>query len=111
MMNNKILKQRINSLKQIKSYRGKKKIEFMKQCEEKCIDAICEGCFNIVRGGVKLTAKQLEKARDYKLDIRRLGDPKTSLNTKRKILTQKGSGLLTLIPSLILPLLISALKR
>ena len=110
-MDKQSLKQRIASLKQIRSLRGKKKIEFMKQCQEKCIDAICEGCFNIVRGGVKLTQKQLKKAMRYKLDIRKLGDPKTSLKARREILTQKGSGLLTLIPSLLLPLLMSFLKR
>ena len=111
-MDKKLLKQRIASLKQIRSLGGKKKkIDFMKQCQEKCIDAICEGCFNIVRGGVKLTPKQLKKAAEYKLDIRRLGDPKTTLKTRREILMQKGSGLLTLIPSLILPLLMSVLKR
>ena len=110
-MDKKTLKQRIASLKQIRSLRGKKKIEFLKQCREKCIDAICEGCYNIVRGGVKLTPKQVKKAIRYKLDIRKLGDPTTPLKTRREILTQKGSGLLTLIPSLLLPLLISALKR
>ena len=110
-MDKKTLKQRIASLKQIKSLRGKKKIEFMKQCQEKCIDAICEGCFNIVRGGVKLTSNQLKKAIEHKFAIRKLGDPKTTLKARREILTQKGSGLLTLLPSLLLPLLISALKR
>ena len=110
-MDKKTLKQRIASLKQIKSLRGKKKIEFMEQCQEKCIDAICEGCFNIVRGGVKLTQKQLKKAIKHKFEIRKLGDPKTPLRARREILTQKGSGLLTLIPSLLIPLLLSALKR
>ena len=110
-MDKQSLKQRIASLKQIRSLRGNKKIEYMKKCKEKCIDAICEGCFNIVRGGVKLTQKQLRKAMLYKLDIRKLGDPKTSLKARREILTQKGSGLLTLIPSLLLPLLMSVLKR
>ena len=105
------LKQRIASLKQIKSLKGKKKIEFMKQCQEKCIDALCEGCFNIVRGGVKLTSKQLQKAVPHKIDIRRLGDPRTTLKKRREILTQQGSGLLTLLPSLLLPLLMSALKQ
>ena len=110
-MDKKTLKQRIISLRQIQSLRGKKKIEFMKQCQEKCIDAICEGCFNIVRGGLKLSSKQLKKAIPHKIYIRRLGDPRTTLKKKREILTQQGSGLLTLLPTLLLPLLMSALKR
>ena len=58
-MDKKNMKQRIASLHQVLSLRGKKQVEFIKQCKESCIDAICEGCFNIIRGGVKLTPKLL----------------------------------------------------
>ena len=110
-MDKKNMKQRIASLHQVKSLRGKKQVEFIKQCEESCIDAICEGCFNIIRGGVKLTPKQLEKAIPYKLNIRKLGDPNISTKVKRDILSQKGSGVLGIVASLVLPLLMKALKR
>ena len=105
------MKQRVESLMKIKYLRGKNKTKFIKECSDSCIDAICEGCYNIIQGNIKLKSNQRKKAEPYKLYIRKLGDEKVSRNVKRKILSQEGGGILGVIASSVLPLLISALRR
>lgn len=106
------MRERVESLKKIKSIGGKKKkIEFFKECGDECIDIICEGCYNITRGNIKLRPDQLKKLQDHKFYIRKLADGKVSNKVKRKILTQDGNGVLGMLASTLLPLLISSLAK
>lgn len=110
-MQRKSLQKRIKFLKSFKKYKDKEK--HLQHCSNKCIEYICEACFNILRGNIKLPYNKRKKLKEHKKIIRRLANPKPKTSIKRKLLlkTQVGEGLFPVIIEKILPYLINLLNK
>ena len=110
-MQKKSLQKRIKFLKSFKKYKNKEK--HLLQCSNNCIEYICEACYNILRGKIKLSDGKRNELKKHKKIIRQLADPKPKTSIKRKLLlrTQVGEGLFPVIIEKILPYLINLLKK
>ena len=62
----------------------------LKVVDKGVIDAISECALNILRGNLTLTQGQKQKLCKHKRVLRLLANKKSSLNTKRRALQQKG---------------------
>ena len=58
------------------------------------VKAVCQCVLNILHGTIGVTKKVRNRLEKHKTCLRKLGDKKVSVNHKRKILIQKGSGFL-----------------
>lgn len=82
-----------------------------------CIHKICETCQNFLMNSFNLNKKKLsyvrKKFNKSKKDIRTLARPSVSLLRKRKILSdnQTGRGVISILASIALPALLSALSK
>ena len=108
-LNKESLRDRINLLN-IK-HKGVNKMLYIRFCSDDCIHAISECCHNILDNSFDFDNKQLseirKKLKPITRDIRRLANPSSSINRKRKILQkpQVGDGVLGIIASLVIPTL------
>ena len=90
----------------------KKYLEF---CSDDEIHAICGACKNFLCNNIKLTEKKRANLRKklgpIKNDIRKLSKPQTSIKKKREMLKddQVGKGVFSLLASVIIPSIVSAL--
>ena len=106
---------RIRILKSIKQLKADQHLDLLKNCPDQCIHTICEACYNILHESLKLPKDKkcrLKKTlKPIRTDVRKLANPKLSLEVKRKILSkpQVGRGILTILVVTVLPALISAL--
>lgn len=78
--------------------------------DDKLIKAICECALNVVKGNIPLTPYHKRKLIAHKNIIRTLADKKKSLQSKKKILVQKG-GFLPLLLNAIVPTIASLLLK
>ena len=114
-MNRQMINRRINILQDIKQLKANQRLDFLKNCSNECIHAICEVCYNILHESLKLNKDKKyrikQKLKPIRVDVRKLADAELSVNTKRKILSkpQVGRGVFTVLASTVLPALISAL--
>ena len=110
-MEKKSLQRRIKFLKSFKNTKNKGK--HLQICSNNCIEYICEACYNILRGKIKLPFNKKKKLKKHKKIIRQLANPKPKTSIKRKLLlkTQVGEGLFPVIIEKILPYLINLLKK
>ena len=74
------------------------------------VTAISEIVLNLIKGVIKLTAHQKKRLSRYKKELLALAKKKVSLGKKRKILVQKGGGVVSILVPLALSLLSSKLK-
>lgn len=65
------------------------------------IYSICECVKNVMNGNVKLDDKTFQILKPYKLTFKKLLNRQNDLNSKRKVLIQKGGFLQFLIPAVI----------
>ena len=72
----------------------------IKNSDKEVICTLCEIIDNILHGNIPLNEKTKNKLKKYKNILRKF-IKKSSLNTKKKILIQKGGFLQILIPSVI----------
>jgi hypothetical protein len=79
------------------SNNGRKRI--LKNSNPELIKTICDICYNLTKGNIDLPESKRRKLGRYKKELRRLGDKKISLNTKRKEIVQKGGFLSAIIPA------------
>ena len=56
------------------------------------IHAICEVCYNLIKGTIPISRNQKEQLRDHANDIRDLANPSTPYKTKKQIVAQRGGG-------------------
>lgn len=63
---------------------------------------LCDCAYNIVHGNINIDQKTKNKLFKYRTKLHALSKPSISLNSKKKILKQKGGGFL---PLLIVPIL------
>jgi len=96
-------------LKRIAKLGDKAKRDFVRKCDKELLDCVSECAKNVIKGNVPLTARQKEKLRRCREDLRELSVKKTALRRKRRIL-QKGGFLGALLP-LVLGVLSSVLMR
>ena len=114
-MNKKDIRKRLELLEEACDCSKKEQSKHLKELSDNHIDAMCEGCMNLLKENIPLSSRkksQLKRKLDpIKLELRKLSDPKVSTKTKRKILTdpQTGSGVFTILASTVIPALISAL--
>lgn len=72
--------------------------------------AICEIIYNVLRGNVRLNNRTKNKLKRYKKVLRCIACPKQSISSKRRIIKQKGGGvILPLIIGSVLSGLVSSL--
>ena len=85
----------------------------MQQCSNNCIEYICEACYNILRGNIKMPDSLRNKLKKHRKLIRQLANPIPKTSAKRKLLlkTQVGEGIFPVIVERILPYLINLLKK
>ena len=106
---------RIHTLKTIKQLKPNQHLDFLNNCPDECIHAVCEACYNILNQSLKFSKDQKhrlkKKLKPIRDDVRKLSNAKLSVKTKREILRkpQVGKGIFTLLATTVLPALISSL--
>ena len=116
-MKNLKLKQIVNTLSKINQMRRGCDTSFLKEFSDDEIHCICEACYNILDGKILMNKynklKVKKKLIPIKNEIRKLGNSKISVKTKRRLLStpQVGHGILSAIASVVLPSLISLLSQ
>ena len=94
--------------------KGERK-RYLESCTDDEIHAICGACKNFLNNNIKLTEKKRANLRKklgpIKNDIRKLSKPQTSIKKKREMLKddQVGKGVFSLLASVIIPSIVSAL--
>ena len=88
----------------------KLKKAIIKHAPADLVTAISEIVLNLIKGVIKLTADQKKRLSRYKKELLALAKKKVSLGKKRKILVQKGGGVVSILVPLALSLLSSKLK-
>ena len=89
----------------------------MKEFSDDEIHCICEACYNILGGNILMNKNYKLKLKNKLIpirnEIRKLGNSKISVKTKRRLLStpQVGHGILSAIASVVLPSLISLLSQ
>ena len=83
----------------------------IQESPKEVIDCVGECCINLIKGNVRLTNAQNNQLRARKQHIRLLSSKQVPLDTKKKIINQKGGALLGLflLKPLIAPIIGSVL--
>ena len=109
------LKKKVDFLEEFRKLNKKDKLSCIKTCSNNDIHTICECYYNLVKGGLKIknSNKVKSKLNPIRLQVRKLSDPKVSVDIKRKLLSESqiGNGIfatLATIASAVIPLIISA---
>ena len=116
-MKNLDLKQRVNKLSKINLMRRGCNTLFLKDCSDDEVHCIFEAWYNILDGKILMNKynklKVKKKLIPIKNEIRKLGNSKISVKTKRRLLStpQVGHGILSTIATVVLPTLISLLSK
>lgn len=91
----------------IQSYircKGKaKKAKFLALFEKCLLNASREMSYNTLHGPVSIPSRKMPALKRYKKVLRALASPRTSTKERKKILIQKGEGILPLLASLVIP--------
>ena len=84
--------------------------KMIQESPKEVIDCVGECCINLIKGNVRLTNAQKNQLRARKQHIRLLSSKQVPLDTKKKIINQKGGALLGfLLKPLIAPIIGSVL--
>ena len=105
-----VVKRALPLLKVLVDATPKLKKAIIKHAPPDLVTAISEIVLNLIKGVIKLTAHQKKRLSRYKKELHGLAKKKVSLGKKRKILVQKGGGLISILVPLVLSLLSSKLK-
>ena len=115
-MEKKQLKQILSLLQKTpKKNRKKDRKDYLNFCTDNEIHAICGACKNFLSNNIKISEKKKsylrKKLHPIKDDIRKLSKTKTSVKKKRELLKrdQTGKGVFSLLASVIIPSIISAI--
>ena len=111
-MSSSTIEERKETLRQIKDLRKEERKPFIEKCSSECIHTICEACYNFLNGGIKLKKfKSIkDKIRPHRFDIRKLANPRISVKSKRKILSepQQGGGIFSMLATSLIPAIIES---
>ena len=105
-----VVKRALPLLKVLVDATSKLKKAIIKHAPTDLVTAISEIVLNLIKGVIKLTAHQKKRLSRYKKELLALAKKKVSLGKKRKILVQKGGGVVSILVPLALSLLSSKLK-
>ena len=106
-----VVKRALPLLKVLVDASPKLKKAIIKHAPTELVTAISEIVLNMIKGVIKLTARQKKRLSRYKKELLALAKKKVSLGKKRKILVQKGGGgVVSILVPLALSLLSSKLK-
>ena len=87
------------------------RIAILKNCENELIHIICDCVYNVVKGNVPgLTQEKVKKLARHKVSLIKL-TKKLPIKEKRKILIQKGGGVLPFLLPFIAPLIAKAVSK
>jgi len=100
------IKKHINLLKFLCTATKKQQKVLIGTLDKEGICCLSEICSNVKNGNVKLTKNEFARVKKLRGIIRGVADPRLNISRKRTILTQKGSGLL----SILLPIVLSGLE-
>lgn len=75
------------------------------------IKTLCEICINVLNGNVKIPLQSKLKLKNYKNSLRKLASPRIGLNSKKKILVQKGGFLPILLSTLLSSVIGSLIEK
>ena len=98
-----------------KNNKKQERRKYLDSCSDDEIHAICGACKNFLCNNIQLTEKKKaylrKKLGPIKNDIRQLSKPQISVKKKREILKddQVGKGVFSLLASVIIPSIVSAL--
>lgn len=81
----------------------------LKHGDSKLIKTLVEIVHNFLKGSFPVEKNKLQKLKKYKSQIRQIGQPNGKLELKRKVLLQKGSGVI--LPVILSSLLSSAIGK
>ena len=115
-MNNGNVEDIIQVLKYIKSIKGEYQ-GYAQHTNSKDIHTIINCCFNLIEDNIPLTLLKKKKIKIFlkpiQKEIKINGDKKESVKKKREILydTKIGHGIFTMLASMILPAIISAIMK
>ena len=105
-----VVKRALPLLKVLVDATPKLKKAIIKHAPTDLVTAISEIVLNLIKGVIKLTAHQKKRLSGYKKELLALAKKKVPLGKKRKILVQKGGGVVSILVPLALSLLSSKLK-
>ena len=105
-----VVKRALPLLKVLVDATPKLKKAIIKHAPTDLVTAISEIVLNLIKGVIKLTVHQKKRLSWYKKELLALAKKKVSLGKKRKILVQKGGGVVSILVPLALSLLSSKLK-
>lgn len=71
--------------------------KILKHCHSDLIKAIEECVFNVLKRNVLLKQKRIEKLKKYKNILRKIGNSKTNINQKKKLIIQSGGNYLPIL--------------
>ena len=84
-------------LRSLIKWKPKNRRAVLANADKKLVCVICEMIQNVMNGHVKLSPKQFQKLKNHKHILRKIIDKRTNLAMKRKLLSQKGAGFLSLL--------------
>lgn len=94
-------KKQLHQLELIHICPKKLRKELVNRLPKECIKTICECTLNLLKGNIPLTKQQKKDLQKYKTTLRKIGDRKTSLFVKRKLIVQKGGFLQYFLPTVL----------
>ena len=96
------LREQIGFIKLLKSIPSKTRYKLIQQCQRKHLDAIPEIVLNFLKNKLTKSKSIISKLRPFRNLLRKLAMKRTSLRTKKRILSsQRGAGILSLLLPLI----------
>ena len=105
-----VVRRALSLLKVLVDAKPKLKKAIIQHAPTDLVTAISEIVLNLIKGVIKLTASQKKRLSRYKKELLPLAKKKIPLGKKRKILVQKGGGVVSILVPLALSLLSSKLK-
>lgn len=91
------VKSHLKNLQLLSCCKNKKRIKIIETCDGSLIEAIGECIRNVLKKVVPLSKPQFHKLKKHKRHLRILGNKKTALKVKRKLLKQHGGFLPALL--------------
>ena len=108
-MTRRVLKN-LELLKALNECGSVKKREILESVNPEVVNAVCDCIHNVLQGNIPISNLSKEKLQKKKTILRKLTKRGTTAKDRRKILTQKGSGLFPLLPLILGPALGQVLK-
>lgn len=84
------LKRNFENLKFLKKAKRSARCSFLKSANKDLILCICDCATNVLKGNVRLKAKNKKALRRYKKALQALASHRKGIEAKRKLLVQKG---------------------